>query len=238
MPAALGPRPDRAQEPVGEEGSSSSPTGVPNPRAARILIVASALALTGVLLVLLAARSSERRSDIVPMAAAPASTASTWTTAARAPTSPTPPVPARLRIPSIGVDAPVVPVGLEPDGSMGIPGASEVGWYQPGVRPGSPRGSAVLAAHVDYGGRRGAFFELRRLPEGAEVFVVGPDGRELRFVVGERAQVDKQDLPVTELFRTGGPPALTLITCGGSFDRSARHYEDNIVVRADPRPLQ
>jgi sortase (surface protein transpeptidase) len=121
---------------------------------------------------------------------------------------------------------------------MGIPGAGDVGWYQPGVRPGSPQGSAVLAAHVDYGGRRGAFFDLRRLPEGAEVFVAGPDGRELRFVVGERAQVDKQDLPVAELFRTDGPAALTLVTCGGAFDRSARHYEDNIVVRADPRSLQ
>jgi hypothetical protein len=27
---------------------------------------------------------------------------------------------------------------------------------------------------------------------------------------------------------------LTLITCGGAFDRGARHYTDNIVVRAAP----
>jgi sortase (surface protein transpeptidase) len=238
MRSALGCEPDRAPEMVGEEGLPSSPIDVPSPRAGRILIIVSAVALAGVLLVLLAGPSSERRSDLVPAAAAPAGTASTWTTAPTATTAPTPPVPARLRIPLIGVDVPVVPVGLEPDGSMGIPGATEVGWYQPGVRPGSPQGSAVLAAHVDYAGRRGAFFDLRRLPEGAEVFVVVPDGRELRFLVAERAQVDKQDLPVDELFRSDGPATLTLITCGGSFDRSARHYEDNIVVRADPSPLQ
>ena len=117
---------------------------------------------------------------------------------------------------------------------MEIPGATEVGWYEPGVRPGSAQGSAVLAAHVDYAGRAGAFFDLRSLPEGAEVFVVGPDGHELRFVVDGRTQVDKDELPVEELFRSAGPPTLTLITCGGSFDRSARHYEDNIVVRAAP----
>jgi sortase (surface protein transpeptidase) len=223
---------------VGGEGLPSFPTGVRNPRAARLVIAVSAVALAGVLIVLLAGSRSEPRSDLVPVAVAPDASVRTWTTAPSATTTPTPPLPARLRIPSIGVDAPVVPVGLEPDGSMGIPGAAEVGWFQPGVRPGSAEGSAVLAAHVDYAGRRGAFFDLRRLPEGAEVFVSGADGREVRFVVDERVQVDKQDLPVAELFRTRGPATLTLITCGGSFDRSARHYQDNIVVRADPQPVQ
>ena len=237
MSPALGPEPDRADEMVGEEGLPSSPIAVRRPGAARILIAASAVTLAGVLLVLLAGPSADRRSDLVPVAAEPA-TASTWTTVPSIDTTPTPAMPARLRIPTIGVDAPVVPVGLEPDGSMGIPDATEVGWYEPGVRPGSAEGSAVLAAHVDHGGRRGAFFDLRRLPEGAEVIVVGRDGQERRFVVDERTQVGKQQLPVQELFRSGGPPVLTLITCGGSFDRSSRHYEDNIVVRALPAPTQ
>lgn len=143
--------------------------------------------------------------------------------------------PNRLRIPALGVDAPVVAVGLEPDGSMEIPGATEVGWYEPTqVRPGDPAGSAVLAAHVDYQGQRGVFFDLRSLSEGEEITVVGPDGAERRFRVTSRFQVAKDDLPVEELFRTAGDPALTLITCGGIFDRSDRHYEDNIVVRATP----
>lgn len=143
--------------------------------------------------------------------------------------------PARLQIPSLGVDAPVVPVGLEPDGSMELPGATQVGWYEPtGTRPGDARGSAVLAAHVDHQGRRGVFFDLRSLPEGAEVVVTGPDGTPRRFGVESRFQVDKDALPVEELFRTDGEPTLALITCGGAFDRSSRHYEDNIVILATP----
>jgi sortase (surface protein transpeptidase) len=78
------------------------------------------------------------------------------------------------------------------------------------------------------------FFDLRSLAEGDEVSVTGPDGAERRFRVTERFQVDKDSLPVEELFRTTGEPTLTLITCGGIFDRSIRHYEDNIVVRAVP----
>lgn len=64
--------------------------------------------------------------------------------------------------------------------------------------------------------------------------MVGADGQELRFVVGGRSHVDKDELPVEALFRAVGPPTLTLITCGGAFDRAARHYDDNIVVQAAP----
>lgn len=144
-------------------------------------------------------------------------------------------VPTRVRIPDIGVDASVVAVGLEPDGAMELPGASEVGWYEPTrVLPGADTGSSVFAAHVDFGGERGPFFDLRKLAEGADVLVTGADGTELRFRITERFQVDKDELPMEELFRTAGPPTLTLITCGGLFDQSVRHYEDNIVVRAVP----
>ena len=196
---------------------------------ARIVIAVSAVVLLGTLAALLWWPRGEPRSDLARVA--PIATTSTTTTTTA---PPLPPAPGRLRIPAVGLDAPVVPVGLNPDGSMEVPKASEVGWYEPGVRPGSPTGSAVLAAHVDYAGRKGAFFDLRSVPEGAEIVVVGPDGREQRFVVDTRLQVDKRELPTTELFRSNGPPTLTLITCGGSFDAGARHYRDNIVVRARP----
>lgn len=142
--------------------------------------------------------------------------------------------PQRLAIPALAVDAPVVPVGLEPDGSMEIPGVSETGWFEPGPRPGAPFGSVVIAAHVDYGGAPGVFFDLRTLEVGSEVTVTDEAGEPLTYVVTERFQVDKSDLPIDELFRTSGAPTLTLITCGGAFDRGEGHYQDNIVVRATP----
>lgn len=212
------------------------------PTTAKLLIAGSAVILLGALAAFLWWPRGEPRADLV--SSAPITTTSTSTTTTTIPTTTAPstttttttipPAPGRIQIPAIGLDAPVVPVGLNPDGSMEVPKASEVGWYEPGVRPGSPTGSAVLAAHVDYAGERGAFFDLRKLPEGAEVLVVGPDGTPQRFVVDTRLQVDKRELPTEELFRSNGPPTLTLITCGGSFDSGARHYRDNIVVRARP----
>lgn len=145
-----------------------------------------------------------------------------------------PAVPTGLSIPSLGVLAPVVPVGLAEDRSMQIPGVSEAGWYLPGRAPGSPTGSAVIAAHVDFNERPGVFFELRGIQPGAEVVVTDAAGGTHRFVVTERTQVAKDRVPMQELFRTGGDPVLTLVTCGGAFDSGARSYSDNIIVRAVP----
>ena len=145
-----------------------------------------------------------------------------------------PALPRSLSIPSLGVESPIVPVGLEPDGAMQIPGAAEAGWYLPGRLPGAATGSAVIAAHVDYEGEPGVFIDLRRIEEGSEVVVTDEDGTVHRFTVTERFQVDKDELPTAELFRSGGDPVLTLVTCGGAFDPGDRSYSDNIVVRAVP----
>jgi LPXTG-site transpeptidase (sortase) family protein len=146
-------------------------------------------------------------------------------------------LPVRLSIPSLNVSAPVVPVGIKPDRSMEIPDASEAGWYELGPQPGQKMGSTVIAGHVDHKGQEGVFIGLRRLEVGAEVSVFDADGTQHRFVVSERYQVDKDELPARELFRVTGDPVLTLITCGGKFSSRKRSYSDNIVVRAVLVPL-
>jgi sortase (surface protein transpeptidase) len=138
-----------------------------------------------------------------------------------------------LRVPSIGVDAPVVPVGLTPIGEMELPPASQVGWYRLGPRPGA-LGSAVLAAHIDFGGQAGAFYALPALQLGAEVVVTEPPGVERRFVVTTREQIAKTEIDLARYFTRDGPARLVLITCGGVFDTGAGHYADNIVVTAVP----
>lgn len=144
------------------------------------------------------------------------------------------PRPTRLRIPALGVDAPVRALGVAPTGEMEVPAdASTVAWYEYGPGPGQP-GSAVLAAHVDYHGDRGVFFDLAGLTAGTEVLVELASGRPLRFVVSERASIAKVALPIDELFRRDGDPVLTLITCGGEYDAAARSYRSNVVVRAVP----
>ena len=214
-----------------------------DPRRARIILIVSLVLLVGVGAAWTLGAQGDRRADLVGPAVTSTTTTSAPTATTLLPAVLRPPgapplpmvgVPQRLAIPALGVDAPVVPVGRALDGSMEIPGAAEAGWYSPGPRPGEAFGSAVIAAHIDYNGRPGVFLELGRLEVGSEVVVNDDAGAAHRYRVVERFQVAKDALPRAELFRTGGSPVLTLVTCGGAFDAADRTYLDNIVVRAVP----
>jgi Sortase domain len=142
--------------------------------------------------------------------------------------------PVRLVASGIGVDAPVVPVGVDPDRALAIPAdPSVVGWWQAGARPGSAAGSVVLAGHVDTRvDGPGALFRLASLRPRDAVVVDTPVGT-VDYVVDAVRRYPKVALP-PEVFATTGRPRLVLITCGGDFDRRTRHYADNVVVYATP----
>lgn len=144
------------------------------------------------------------------------------------------PFPMSISIEGIGVsNAPVRDVGVEEDGDMEIPGANDVGWYRFNPTPGEA-GSAVLAAHISYDGDPGVFRYLDEAQVGDRVVIEYDDQSAAEFVIVELAQYDKDELPKQRVFAKGGDPVLTLITCGGDFNRSLRSYEDNVVAYAVP----
>jgi LPXTG-site transpeptidase (sortase) family protein len=144
------------------------------------------------------------------------------------------PMPVGLRIDSLDIaDAAVVDVGVERNGEMEIPGATEIGWYRFGSSPGEP-GSAVLAAHIAFNGRDGVFRNLDEIAVGDIVEVLYDDGSSQRFEITETAQYAKDELPINRVFAKDGSPELTLITCGGDFNRSLNGYTDNVVAYAAP----
>ena len=144
------------------------------------------------------------------------------------------PVPVAVTIDGIGVAAsPVIEVGVEDNGDMEIPGADSIGWYRFNATPGEA-GSAVLAAHISFDGQPGVFRYLDEANVGDRVVVEFDDGTTSEFEIVELAQYDKQELPDERVFAKTGDPVLTLITCGGDFNRSLRSYEDNVVAYAIP----
>jgi sortase (surface protein transpeptidase) len=144
--------------------------------------------------------------------------------------APSPPV--HIAIPAIGVSAAVIRLGLEPDGSLQVPGDFDVtGWFTGGPTPGET-GPAVIAGHID--SRRGpaVFYRLRDLKPGQEITVGRRDGSSVRFAVDGVARYPKDDFPTEAVFGPSPDPLLRLITCGGAFDRSRQSYRDNVVVTA------
>jgi sortase (surface protein transpeptidase) len=140
--------------------------------------------------------------------------------------------PVRIRIPAIGVDSTLIALGLAASGTLQVPDDGSVaGWFTGAPTPGE-RGPAVIAAHVDWNHAPGVFFHLRDLEPGDEVTVDRADGTAARFEVLEVEQYPKDAFPTERVYGDVDHAGLRLITCGGSFDRRARSYRDNVVVYA------
>jgi len=142
------------------------------------------------------------------------------------------PRPVRVIIPAIGVSAPVIPLGLNADGTMQVPHSfSATGWFQPGPEPGEP-GPAIVVGHVDSRSGPGVFYRLRALGRGDRVKIVLANRRALQFVVTGSREASKRNFPTKLVYRRTSGPTLRLITCGGRFDSSTGHYVDNHIVFA------
>ena len=144
-------------------------------------------------------------------------------------------VPTSLVLPD-GTSAPVVPVGLHPDGALVVPDdVRSVGWWTGGSRVGEPYGSVVVAGHVDSASRGiGVFAQLKRLVPG-QVVQLADGSRSARYRIASATQVPQARLAEDAgIFRVDGEPQLVLITCGGAFDPVRHRYQDNLVVIATP----
>ncbi|MBX7547646.1 class F sortase [Streptomyces sp. NPDC004232] len=142
-------------------------------------------------------------------------------------------VPVRLRIPGIGVDTPVMRLGLAQDGSVQVPPITAhdpAGWYQHSPTPGQT-GPSVILGHVTVGAHGdGVFRHLDRLRRGDGITVRLENGRSAGFTVTSVRTVAKADFPTKAVYGDVDRPELRLITCGGP--RTGNGYLDNVIVFA------
>jgi len=143
-------------------------------------------------------------------------------------------VPVRLVIASIGVDTPLTAKGLDERGVMEVPdGPEDVAWYAFTARPGQG-GNVVLSGHVDYRGYGPAVFaRLGDLKPGELVEMQTMDDTVFRYGVTLAASYEAANAPAQEIVGPTSRETLTLITCGGRFDRTTQQYSHRLVVRAE-----
>ena len=114
------------------------------------------------------------------------------------------PRPRRISIPAIGVSAAIVPLRLEPDGTMQTPDRfQDAGWYEPGREPGE-RGPAVIAGHVDSTAGAAIFHRLRDLRRGNLIRIRRADGSVVRFRVEGLERWPKAKFPTRRVFSRAG----------------------------------
>ena len=136
---------------------------------------------------------------------------------------------ASMRIPALGVEAAIEPIGLvEGRNQLDVPEWYNIGWYHIYDKPGFGT-SSLYTAHKDYWpDRRGPFYALTDLQDGDQIVVVMDDGREYVYEVFFQRRYTRDDIPMydliwpheardPELLRPEGEEWITLYTCGGDF---------------------
>jgi Sortase domain len=150
-------------------------------------------------------------------------------------------------IPPLGVAAPIVETG-----AVGVPGTAPltipadvhtVGCWDGIVTNGASRtkvaapapgdpGVAIIAGHVDSAtAGPGALYYLQ-LDVGDTIRIAGFDQRTTTWIVRSTPQLTLKTALPQSLFKTTGTPTLAIVTCGGPFDASTGHYQDNVIVWA------
>ncbi|MGR6916335.1 class F sortase [[Actinomadura] parvosata] len=142
--------------------------------------------------------------------------------------------PTAVYIPSIGVAAPLMELGLDADGAIQNPPFNPpnlAGWYRYGPVPGQ-RGAAVITGHLDTRTGPAVFARLKEVKRGAQVQVLRADRSVAVFVVDKVEHAPKRGFPAKKVYAKLRYPGLRLVTCGGAFDRQAHSYEENTIVYA------
>jgi LPXTG-site transpeptidase (sortase) family protein len=144
-------------------------------------------------------------------------------------------VPVRVRIPSIGVDTPVIQLGLNADDTVQVPpiqAHDSAGWYKSSPTPGQV-GPSVILGHVTVGQYGdGVFVDLARLKRGDHIDVRLKDGVTSVFTVDSTRTVAKASFPTDAVYGDADHPELRLITCGGPRTTQGGAYRDNVIVYA------
>jgi len=142
-------------------------------------------------------------------------------------------VPDRVRIPTIRVDAPVMPIGLDADGWVAAPPPEDpnlAGWFTGAVSPGE-KGTAIVVGHVDNRQGPAVFYGLGALKQGSRVEIVRKDRKTAVFEVYGIEVFEKNNFPGDRVYASKGSPELRVITCGGGFSKQ-NGYDGNVVAFA------
>lgn len=145
--------------------------------------------------------------------------------------------PLRLVIESLGVDAPVIEMGLDENGIPRVPfNGQDIAWYNFSSPPGAGS-NAVFAGHINWEGAPGVFAGLDDLQAGDTVRLISEDGSEYAYEVFANFPVDPYDDDSLKVMDPTPTDTVTLITCGGSWipdpsERFGGSYTNRMIVQA------
>jgi LPXTG-site transpeptidase (sortase) family protein len=156
----------------------------------------------------------------------------------------------RLIIEKIGVDAPVITLGVDENAIPEVPdNPNDVAWYNWSSLPGHGSNS-VFAGHFDWtvNGQPviGVFYYIRDLEVGDIIEVKLEDGTDYKYSVVGNLAVPDNDPTAMDLMAPTPTDMITLITCGGVWtpdpnnplggEYTHRQVVRGELIRSEPAP--
>ncbi|MDE2746776.1 MAG: class F sortase [Chloroflexota bacterium] len=146
--------------------------------------------------------------------------------------------PWELILPSAGIRAAVVQVGLTPDGAMGSPdNPFVVGWFNRSANPGE-LGNALLGGHRDYQDRDGNIdvgvcWKLDETRIGDQLILFNQSAnRYYVYDIVDKATILPDSEEAVRYLSQTRESVVTLITCSGDFDKETHSYAERLIVVA------
>ena len=139
--------------------------------------------------------------------------------------------PKYIKLPSVGIEGFIQNVGVDQNSQIAVPNNVHfAGWFVDTVKPGEV-GLSIIDGHLNGTSRGGIFRNLEKLTIGDEFSIEMGNGNINTFKVKEVRTLDLDDA-VDFLFsqQTNIMSQLNLITCGGTYNKEARIYEQRVIV--------
>lgn len=140
--------------------------------------------------------------------------------------------PRRIIIASAGIDGLIQKVAVDQHNAIAVPSNVHLaGWYTAGAKPGD-QGLSIIDGHVQGYYTAGIFKTLDKVKAGDTVKVEYGNHSQRQFQVVDSKTVSNQQADTALYERLPDVQSqLTLITCGGMYDKSAGEYSSRIIVR-------
>ena len=142
--------------------------------------------------------------------------------------------PKYITIPSLGVNARVIEVGVTKNNSVGAPSnTSDTAWFNQSAKPGQ-NGASFIDGHVLGPIHGGVFANLKNIQDGAQIIITMGDNTTYNYTVKKTAIISKDAIDMNSMLRSVDPAkqGLNLMTCTGTYITSQATYNNRFIVYA------
>jgi len=146
-----------------------------------------------------------------------------------------PELPRIITIPSLGVEARILHLGLGEDNTLLAPSnIYDTSWYTSSAKQVSTLGAMLISGHASGPTKQGVFHDLGSIREGAEIVIERGDGLKTTFVVKATKAVPDKDFDMRAMLRSIEPDklGLNLMTSSGASGSNGEAHESRVLVFA------